>query len=127
MTIKIQTQKTYIPIKLGDELELKFDVSDESVVKFRKEGAKINKELQEVSVKKDEEEALEQSKDVLERGLELFFGKGAFDDIYKVSPSIVIIMDYFRQFAEVIESELSKMGYTPTAQDKARKYLSKKK
>ena len=126
MTIKIQTQETYIPVQLGD-LELKFDVSDESVSIFRKEALEIQKELELVSVSEEYDEALEQTKSVLKKGFDTFFGDGTFEKVYDISPSVVIVMDYFSQITQALEAEIRKMGYNPSAEEKARKYLANKK
>lgn len=126
MAIKIQTKQTSIPIVLGD-IELSFDVSDDSVLTFRKEGAKIQKELENISISKDDDEALRQARSVLERGFSLFFGEGSFDKVYKISPSVIICLEYFTQIHEALEIELNKLGYSLTAQEKAQKYLQNKK
>lgn len=126
MAIKIQTEKPVIPIEIG-KLKFEFDVSDESVKKFRENGTKIQKELESIEIDEDDDKALEQSKDVLKRGFELMLGEGAFEAIYKVSPSVVIVMNYLGQIAEGIEQELGNMGFSQSQQEKAQKYLKSKK
>lgn len=126
MTIKIQTQLTYIPVYLGD-LELRFDVSDDSVINFRQEALNIKKEMDEIEVSSNQDEALEQAKNALKRGFDTFFGEGTFEKVYDISPSVVIVMDYFSQITQALEAEIRKMGYNPSAEEKARKYLANKK
>lgn len=124
MAIKIQTKKTSIPVELGD-LKFGFDVTDESIKKFRENAIEIQKELAVLDINDDN--ALDVTKDILKRGYDLILGDGAFDKVYEMSPSVVIVMDYFVQIIEGIGSELKKMGFNPSAQEKARKYLSKKR
>lgn len=126
MAIKIQTEKTSIPIELGD-LEFEFDVTDESIVKFRKDAENIQKELLDIEVNEDDDKALEQTKDVLRRGYELMLGKGSFEKVYKLSPSVMICMRYLEQIVEGIRTELEKMGFSETQKEKAQKYIQKKK
>lgn len=122
MAIKIQTQQTYIPIYLGD-LELRFDVTDENIKKFKKEVLKVQEELEKASVEKDSENAMDQAKEALKQGFEVFFGVDVFEKVYEISPSIPIVMQYFERITEAISEEFKKMGYSETAQQKAQKYL----
>jgi len=124
MAIKIRTQQTYIPIQLGD-LELKFDVSDESIANFRKEAIRVQKELENMSVK-DGEEAQKQAKEVLKRGFNLMFSDGTFEQVYNISPSTIVVMDYFAAITDGISEELNKRGFRESQKDKAKKYLAQK-
>lgn len=127
MAIKIQTQQTYIPIQLGD-LELKFEVTDDSILALQTELTKVQKELDALDRGGSDEEKLNKSKLVLKRGFDTFFGEGTFDKVYEMSPSVMIIMEYFKQISEALFKELEKMGYRQTTQaDKAKKYLANKK
>ncbi|HLQ75429.1 MAG TPA: hypothetical protein VK107_05305 [Alloiococcus sp.] len=123
MAIKIQTKQTYIPIELGD-LELKFDLTDESIANFRKEAVRVQKELGKLS---DDEDAQEQAKEVLKRGFDLMFGDGTFSQIYDISPSSIVIAEYFASITEGIAEELNKRGFKTSQKDKAKKYLANKK
>ncbi|TMZ64705.1 hypothetical protein EMG21_29245, partial [Klebsiella pneumoniae] len=80
MAIKIQTEKPEIPVEIGN-LRFSFDVSDESIKKFRKEALEVQKEFHSITVSEDDDEALEQAKSVLKRGFELILGEGAFEKI----------------------------------------------
>lgn len=123
MAIKIQTKKTEIPVEIGD-LTFSFDVSDESVKRFRDEAVKVQKEFENLVISEDEEKALEQAKLALKRGFEIMLGKGAFEKVYNLSPSVMICMQYFVQLAGGIEEELPSMGFAETQQEKAKKYLA---
>ncbi|MBM4762706.1 DUF6673 family protein [Bacillus sp. B15-48] len=124
MAIKIQTQKPEIPVEIGD-LTFAFNVSDESVKKFRDEAVKVQKELENIAISDDEDKAIEQSKEVLKRGFNIMLGDGAFEKVYDISPSVMICMQYFVQLAEGIEQELRNMGFNESQQEKAKKYLMK--
>lgn len=128
MAIKIQTQDTFIPIELGD-LTLKFHVTDESVINFRKEAIRLQEELEKFSNSEsdDDEELLNRAKKALKHGLDTFFGDGAFEKVYDISPSVVIVMNYFEQMVEGITQELNKMGMSESQAEKAKKYLRNKK
>ncbi len=126
MAIKIQTQDTFIPIELGD-LTLKFHVTDESIINFRKEALKVQLEFEKFTKSEDDEEMMVQAKGALKRGLDIFFGDGAFEKVYDISPSIVITMNYFEQMVKGITSELNKMGLSESQAVKAKKYLAKNK
>lgn len=126
MAIKIQTEKPSIPIEIGN-LKFEFDVSDESIKKFREDGIKIQKELANIEVDENDEIALEQTKDALRRGYEVLLGKGAFEKIYELSPSVVICMQYLAQIGNGIEQELNKMGLSQSQKQKAQKYIRSKK
>lgn len=125
MAIVIQTEQPVIPIELG-KLSFEFNVSDESVKEFRKNASQIQKELESLKVSNDDDQALEQAKDVLRRGFEVMLGDGSFDAIYKQTPSVILVMKYFSQIGEGIAEELNKMGFTESQQEKAKKYLANK-
>lgn len=126
MSIKIQTQKPEIPVEIGD-LKFSFDVSDESIKKFRNEAIKVQKELEEIAISDNDDEALEQAKEALKRGFEIMLGEGSFKKIYDISPSLVLCMQYFVQIAIGIEEELKNMGFSQSQKDLAKKYLAQKK
>lgn len=126
MAIKIQTQIPEIPVEIGD-LKFSFDVSDESIKKFREEAIKVQKELENLAISDNEDKALEQAKEVLKRGFEVMLGKDSFEKIYEISPSVIVCMDYFIQLAGGIEEELRNMGFSQSQQDLAKKYIRSKK
>lgn len=126
MAIKIQTQKPEIPVEIGD-LKFSFDVSDESIKKFRNEAIKVQKELEEIAISDNDDQALEQAKEALKRGFEIMLGEGSFKKIYDISPSLVLCMQYFVQIAIGIDEELKNMGFSQSQKDLAKKYLAQKK
>lgn len=126
MAIKIQTEKPEIPVEIG-YLKFSFDLSDESIKKFRKEALEVQKEFHSITVSEDDEEALEQAKSVLKRGFELILGEGAFEKIYDMSPSVMTCMNYFVQLEEGIEQELKERGISQDQVEKAKKYIRNKK
>src|SRR5690625_150449 len=113
LAIKIQTRDTFIPVELGD-LTLKFHVTDESIVNFRKEALKVQQELEKFNDSDNDEELLNQAKEALKHGFDVFFGRGSFEKVYDISPSVVIVMSYFEQIVEGIAEELKNMGYSAT-------------
>lgn len=125
MTIKIQTKKPSIPIEIGD-LKFEFQASDESILTFREEGLKAQKEFHSITLEEEDEKAVEQAKSILKRAFDLILGDGAFEKIYELSPSVIICMHYFTQITQGIEEELRKRGFAESVQEKAKKYLKKK-
>lgn len=126
MAIKIQTQKPEIPVEIGD-LKFSFNVSDESIKKFRNEAIKVQKVLEEIAISDNDDQALEQAKEALKRGFEIMLGEGSFKKIYDISPSLVLCMQYFVQIAIGIDEELKNMGFSQSQKDLAKKYLAQKK
>lgn len=126
MAIKIQTEKPHIPIEFGN-LNFKFDLTDESIKAYRENHSKLQKDLEGINIDEDDEAAIEQVRDLLERGYDLTLGKGAFAKIYKEVPSVILLLNYFEQLMNGIGEELKKRGFKPSAQEKARKYLANKK
>lgn len=126
MAIRIQTEKTEIPIELG-ELRFAFSVSDESVKEFSKNAESVQKELERLAARPDDEKGLELAKEALKKGYDAMFGEGTFEKVYELSPSVLIVMKYFQQIAEGIHEELGKMGFGETQQQKAKKYIRNKK
>lgn len=127
MAIKIQTRQTGIPVEIGDKT-FYFETSDENIKNLRKNYQQVIKELE--AIEKDveemsDEDTLEATKDVLRKGYELFLGKGSFDEIYAMSPSVTNMSYYFIQIAEGIQEELEKMT-TETQKEKIDRYLAKK-
>jgi|SRR5690606_6915332 len=126
MAIRIQERKPEIPVEIGP-LKFSFEVTDESVLEFRKKAVEIQKELEELKVDENKQEDLEACKDVLRRGFDLLLGDGAFEKIYELTPSVVILMDYLAQLADGINEELRNMGATAVLKRRAEKYIGKRK
>ena len=85
MTIKIQTERTDIPVEIGD-LKFSFDTSDESILEFRKRGEEVAEELKNIEINEDDEEdeIIKRAKEILQTGFEIMLGKGAFEKIYYI-------------------------------------------
>jgi len=120
MVIKIQTKQTGIPVELG-ELKFTFDTSDESIKSFHDAAQTTLKEME--NFKDDDMDA---AKKILKKGYDLMLGKGAFEQIYEQTPSLIEVTQYFVQLAEGIENELSNLGKGSSQQDKAQQYLRRK-
>ncbi len=125
MAIKIEEKKPEIPVEIG-ELRFAFQVTDESILEFRKNGLQIQKELEQLEIDEDNEENIEMVKDILKRGFDLILGDGAFEKIYEMTPSVVFLMDYFVQLSNGIADELEKLGAHDALKKRAEKYLRKK-
>ena len=125
LAIKIQTKDSYIPIFLGD-LEIRFDISDDSLTRLRKGAARVQEELDAIKEPEDEEKATEEMKGVLKRGFDFLYGEGTFEKVYEITPSVIVCLEYFQQMTEATFKELEKRGVSPSQKEKAKQYLAKK-
>lgn len=121
MVIKIQTQQTGIPVEIG-ELTFTFDTSDESIKNLREAGNIFTKEIE--KIKEDDEDAV---LEITKKGYDLLLGEGAFEKLYKETPSLIQLIKIFYQLTESINQELSSIGKVVTQQDKAQQYIKAKK
>lgn len=122
MTV-IKLQSNFIEFPFEDAegnivLTLKFDKSDENIKKLEQSIEQFEKEKTKLKNKKDA--TFEDGKKVFKRSIDSVFGEGSFDDMYQLSPSTIIIGEYFIQMAEGIFSELN----NENTQKKLDKYLS---
>lgn len=122
--IKIQLETPAIPVEIG-KLKFEFNTSDESIQAFRDNAYVIKDEIEKVGTADGDE--FEEAKEILRKGFDLILGEGAFDKIYKQTPSIMSVAKYFVQLSQSISQELNKMGLSETQQQKARKYIQAKK
>jgi len=120
LAIKIEKKQTEIPIEIGD-LKFAFDVTDESIQRFRENAIKIQQELEAID---DEEEDFNKAKDILRKGFDVILGDGAFEEVYQMTPSIPYLLNYFVQLVDGLTEELNDIG---AFQERANKYLRKKK
>ena len=120
MAIKIEKKQTEIPIEIGD-LKFAFDVTDESIQRFRENAIKIQQELETID---DEEENMENAKAILGKGFDVILGDGAFEKVYQMTPSIPYLLNYFIQLVNGLSDELSALG---AIEERAQKYLGKRK
>lgn len=117
--IKIQTETSVIPVIIGD-LELGFEVTDENIQKLHNLSDKVQAEIEEVKT-----EDIEGAKEILKKTFDFLLGEGTFDNIYKVSPSVIIVTRYLYTIIEKLEDAvLEKAG--KTSHDKIQKYLQQK-
>lgn len=119
MAIKIQTKTTQIPIELGD-LTLYFDMSDEGIEKLFKAGETFEKEI--AKIEKDDVDSL---KEMLKKTYDLFLGEGAFEKVYEIYPSIIVLTNYFWQIYEGLIDEIENRA-GQTKMQKVEKYLQHK-
>lgn len=124
MTIKIQTKQDYIPIQLGDE-EIRFHISDDSILKIRTGAEKVQEEIEAIEASEDEEIRLEQMRLILKKGFDFLFEEGTFDRIYKISPSVVVCVEYLDLMVGAVLKELENRGITNKPNPKINKYLNK--
>lgn len=120
MTIKIQTQDTQIPIEIGD-VTLYFDMSDDNIDNLFKTQETFEKEIAQI-----DNEDIESLKEMLRKTYDLILGEGAFDKVYELSPSVVILTRYFWAIFEGIVEEVEKRAGQSKMQ-KVEKYLQNKK
>lgn len=69
------------------------------------------------------EESLDRVKEVLRKGFDLILGEGAFDKLYDMTPSVVVLMKYFEQLAAGLTDELNAIGAFKAIDRRAQKYL----
>lgn len=126
MSIRIQTQDTFIPVELGD-LTLKFDISDESLINLRRKMEDVQNVAKNIKETSNDEEVIEQVKSIIGKAYDEVFGKGTYDKVYEVSPSVFITTQYFMEIAQGLNKEMENRGFTVSTHEKAKQYLAKKK
>lgn len=125
--IKIEEKKPEIPVEIGP-LKFAFVVTDESVLKFRKNGEEIQRELEKLElVEENDEKALEQLRDVLRRGFDSFLGDGAFEKIYELTPAVIVLMNYYVQLVDGLHKEIEAMGAYESVKKRAEKYIKRRR
>lgn len=122
-TIKIQIDKPAIPIEFG-KLKFEFDTSDESVEKFYGGIDKIQNDLMDIEF--DENDMMGGAKEALRKGYDHVLGKGAFEEIYKQTPSVMKLTSLFLVLMEHVTKELESMGMSQNQKQKVDKYLQNK-
>src|SRR5690625_3375821 len=65
-------------------------------------------------------------KEMLRKAYTLFLGEEAFDKLYEISPSVVILTNYFWSIVEGLHEEIEKRA-GQTKMQKVEKYLQHKK
>lgn len=122
MAIRIEEQKPEIPVEIG-ELKFSFKVTDEAVLGFRKNALEVAEKLNSIELKGGEEEALKAAQDALRHGFDAILGEGAYNKIYEMTPSVVLLMRYFEQLAAGLSDELKALGLSNALDKRAKKYL----
>ncbi len=118
MAIKINLEEIYIPVDFG-EVELKFNPSEENLMRLTKVLSGDNTSLSEIKQRLDainevEENATEEhlisvlklAEDTARELLDGVLGDGSFAKIYERYPSVSVVLDGFMQLAEQLPSEV---------------------
>jgi len=124
MAIRIEEQKPEIPVEIG-KLKFTFKVTDEAVLNFRKESLRLKEELEKIQAAEDDETNVEKVRELLRQGFDAFLGEGAFEKIYEMSPSVMVISRYFTQLVLGISDEIERMGADKALEKRAKKYLQR--
>lgn len=124
MAIRIEEQKPEIPVEIG-ELKFTFKVTDEAVLNFRKESLRLKEELEKIQAAEEDETNVEKVRELLRQGFDAFLGEGAFEKIYEMSPSVMVISRYFAQLVLGISEEIERMGADKALEKRAKKYLQR--
>ena len=122
MAIRIEEQKPEIPVEIG-ELKFSFKVTDEAVLGFRKNALEVAEKLSSIELKGGEEEVLKAAQDALRHGFDAILGEGAYNKLYEMTPSVVLLMRYFEQLAAGLSDELKALGLSNALDKRAKKYL----
>lgn len=108
MARKIRIQKNFIPIEFENEkgevlLELRFDKSDEAIDRLYKQDEVIKELVDKVDETNNE---MEETKKFVSQCFDSVLGDGAFEKVYAINPSCLIILQYFIQSVVMIREEL---------------------
>lgn len=122
MAIRIEEQKLEIPVEIG-ELKFSFKVTDEAVLGFRKNALEVAEKLNSIERKGGEEESLKVAQDALRHGFDAILGEGAYNKLYEMTPSVVLLMRYFEQLVAGLSDELKALGFSNALDKRAKKYL----
>lgn len=124
MAIRIEEQKVEIPVEIGG-LKFAFKVTDEAVLNFRKESLRLKEELEKIQAAEEDETNVEKVRELLRQGFDAFLGEGAFEKIYEMSPSVMVVSRYFAQLVLGISDEIERMGADKALEKRAKKYLQR--
>ena len=109
MAIRIQIHDTKIPIEFGD-LTFEFDMGDTSMKEVRKKCLEMQEratKLGDLIDESDDEKAEEIAEKYVKDSFEYLLGEGAYEKIYKLTPSIDILTDYFFQLVDGLQREMN--------------------
>lgn len=124
MAIRIEEQKPEIPVEIG-KLKFTFKVTDEAVLNFRKESLQLKEELEKIQAAEEDEANIEKVRELLRQRFDAFLGEGAFEKIYEMSPSVMVVSRYFAQLVLGINDEIERMGADKALEKRAKKYLQR--
>ena len=124
MAIRIEEQKPEIPVEIG-KLKFTFKVTDEAVLNFRKESLRLKEELEKIQAAEEDETNVEKVRELLRQGFDAFLGEGAFEKIYEMSPSVMVVSRYFTQLVLGISDAIERMGADKALEKRAKKYLQR--
>lgn len=105
----IQIRKTTIDIPFTDKegnevLTLYFDRSDESVKRLYEAFDDIQEQADKLQASNEQDS--EKIKDFLQETIDILLGEGSFEEMYQLSPSLLVVATYFAQIAIGIKEEL---------------------
>ncbi len=124
MSIQIKKQETFIPLEVGD-IKLKFHYTDDSMLEVRKQLLKTQKEIGRIEGEEWDNKEMEQAKEILTKAMDSMFGKDTFKQIYAMTPSVIVVLDYFKQMVDGVTNEMSKRGIAVNEDKLTEKYLPK--
>ena len=106
----IQLKKTVFEIPFNDEegnevLKLEFDRSDENIKRLYSSTDGIEKKL-EVFEKSNNDDDFEGATTIVKEMVDSILSEGSFDKLYKLNPSLQIVITYFYQIVIGIKEEL---------------------
>jgi hypothetical protein len=109
MGLKIKLHQNTIPIEFedpetGEIVEtLHFDKTDDAIQKLRKQDEVIKELAEELDEKNAE---LEETKKLVKTCFDAVFGENAFEKIYKINPSCLILLQYYISAVVYIRKEM---------------------
>lgn len=114
----IKIRQNYIPVLFEDDNgelkhELRFYKTDDNIERLTKIGPTIEK-LQK-DIQKNEENGnvtLKQAKKLLKESMNGIFGEGSFEKLYKINPSVFIVVEYYILAIGAVVEELDEIGNT---------------
>lgn len=125
-SINIETEVPKIPIKIG-ALQYEFSLSDENITTFRTRHAEVAAELESIADTDNEEDAMEIAKKALKTGFDAVLGDGAFEDLYKQSPSVIYLMEYFQKLAVGLNEAMAQKNIVDPTLNRYQRRNAKKK
>lgn len=104
-TIKIKDNRIKFDFEndKGEIVEtIYFDKSDENIGRFMKK----YKEIQNMQIDGAADNDVEQVREEIKGYMDDIFGQGAFDKLYAINPSVLIVATYFLEMATQLQEEI---------------------